>query len=48
MPVENKSPLPDWVERVSGCIRDPDAFKKAMEYAREYRRADLPEEGDEV
>ena len=36
------SPPPDWIEKVSGSIRDDAAFLEALEYGRAFRMADRP------
>jgi hypothetical protein len=34
----------NWLARVAGVVKDEDAFWQAMEYAKEFRNADRPED----
>jgi hypothetical protein len=35
---------PNWLDRVIGSMKDEPAFLEAIEYGREFRQADRPEE----
>jgi hypothetical protein len=37
-----REPDPDWLERVAGSIADDEAFRKVLDYGREFRQSDRP------
>ena len=42
--IASRSTSPNWIERMKGCVNDREAFQEAMEYGRQYRYADRPDD----
>jgi hypothetical protein len=40
-------PSPNWLERLTGSMKDEPAFAEVLEYGRAIRQADRPPEDDE-
>jgi hypothetical protein len=41
------SPKTDWLERFTGSFKDEPAFDEVIEYGRQFRRADRPDDEGE-
>lgn len=42
-----RAPSPNWLERLTGSMKDEPAFAEVLEYGRAIRQADRPAEDDE-
>ena len=42
--VSRRTPAPNWIERLTGSMKDEPAFDEVLEYGRALREADGPEE----
>jgi hypothetical protein len=42
--IASRTPAPNWLERVTGSMRDEPAFEEVLEYGRAIRQADRPPE----
>jgi hypothetical protein len=41
-------PAENWLEQLTGSFKDEPAFDEVVEYGRQFRWADRPNDGDEV
>ena len=44
--IGSRTPAVDWLERVTGSMRDEPAFEEVLEYGQAIRQADRPNEGE--
>jgi hypothetical protein len=42
--IVSRAPAPNWLERVTGSMKDEPAFAEVLEYGRAIRQADRPPE----